>query len=115
LVPLRSFTQSSVMAAPWGMKAAEMDPSVAFREIGVKGPRRELVQVGFCARVPVRAAKVRAEVILKFNMMAKVAAKLRTVEDGIGLVSRRPCAHRVYMPSPPGAKRSSCSTILHPP
>ena len=57
------------MAAPCGMKAAEMEPSVAFREIGVKGPRRELVQVGFCARVPVRAARaVRAEVNLELNM-----------------------------------------------
>jgi hypothetical protein len=93
------------MAAPCGMKAAEMEPSVAFREIGVKGPRRELVQVGFCARVPVRAARAaRVEVILKLNMMAGVAAKLRTVEDGTGLVSGRRCAHRVYMPNPLGAK-----------
>lgn len=74
------------MAAPWGMKAAEMDPSVAFREIGVKGPCSELVQVGFCARVPVRAARaVRAEVSLKLNMMTEVAATMRTVEVGVGM------------------------------
>lgn len=73
------------MAAPCGMKAAEMDPSVAFREIGAKGPCRELVQVGFCARVPVRAARVRAEVSLKLNMMTEVAARLRTVEVGVGM------------------------------
>jgi hypothetical protein len=55
------------------MKAAEMDPSVAFREIGVKGPCSELVQVGFCARVPVRAARAaRVEVILKLNIIRKL-------------------------------------------
>jgi hypothetical protein len=86
------------------MKAAEMDPSVAFREIGVKGPCRELVQVGFCARVPVRAVNAARAEVLKWNMVAEIAGKLRTVEDGIGLVSRRRCAHRVYMPNPLGAK-----------
>lgn len=101
------------MAAPWGMKAAEMEPSVAFREIGVKGPRRELVQVGFCARVPVRAARVRAEVSLKLNMMTEVAATMRMVEVGVGIDWNTLRSQSIYARFI-RRKESSCPTT-HPP
>jgi hypothetical protein len=49
LVPFLSLTHSSVRAAPYGMNAAEIEPSDAFNGIGVKGVRSELVQLGLAA------------------------------------------------------------------
>jgi len=74
-VPSRPGTKSDWSVAPYGRKTAEIELSVAFKVMAVKGERVELSQLGFWARAAAASTSGAARVASMLGEMAAVGSR----------------------------------------